>query len=179
MQKRGYFFTLDVLIAMIVMVVGFMLIWSSMGTKTSVTQPYFLAQDLIDFMSTTTVADMTSIEYVRNLTDDGNITKAQLETTVLEQIAFFYYENHTLHKPDFVLKNFTRVILENATPTQYSFEFLLGEMGFEDVIYSQKNPFNKVQNDSDSLVSAKTIISVVIDKTTISDPMVAEVRVWQ
>ncbi len=176
MQKRGYFFTLDVLIALIVMVVGFMLIWSSMATKPQIIQPYFLAQDLIDFMSSTTVADVTSISYVTGLVDNGNISVSQLETTILEQIAFFNYINQTSGgMKDAVLRNFTKVILENATPGQYSFEFILDER----TMYYQQNPFNDIQDESDSLASAKTIISVVVDKNTISEPIVAEVRVWQ
>lgn len=164
---------LDVLIAMIIMVVGFILIWSSMASKPNIVQPYFLAQDTIDFLSTT-IADVSSTDYVNSLITDGNITS--FDTTIFEQIALFYYENNTLKRPnDYVLRNFTRIILQNSTPSQYSSEFSIDQHN----IFYQQNPYNKPQNDSDSLVSAKTIVSVVIDKSDISPPYVAEIRVWQ
>jgi len=176
MQKRGYFFTLDVLIAMIVMVVGFVLIWAAVAGQPQVVQPYFLSQDIIDYLSTTTVGDMTSKQYVRNLTFNGNISTEQMELSLLEQIALFYTLNDTAQRPnDYVLKNFTKVVLRNATPRQYSFDFRLNG----NVLYSQRNPSNRPQHMSDALSSAKTIVAVVVDKDIVSDPYIAEVRVWQ
>ncbi len=178
MQKRGYFFTLDVLIALIVIVVGFILIWSSMASRTHIVQPYFLSQDTLDLLASSTVADVSSLDYVKKLREDGNITLQQYDNTLLEQMALYYHQNETGSRPnDYVLKNFTRVILTNATPEQYSLELRLDNK----TLYYQQNPFNKPQDDSGALVSSKTVVSVVIqgDEISISEPYIAEVRVWQ
>ncbi|MCX6707376.1 MAG: hypothetical protein NT001_04530 [Candidatus Woesearchaeota archaeon] len=192
MKKRGFFFTIDVFIAMIVIVVGFILIWSSMASRTLVTQPYFLSKDTLDFLSTSTNADVSGIDYVNKLINNGTIT--DLKLTLAEQIALFYYKTTLAQIPsdpltlnDFVLKNFTRHILENSTPEQYSLEMMIHHMdenGLEinKTLYLQQTAMNKGPSESDSLVSSKTIVSVVImqgDEFEISPPYVLEVRVWQ
>lgn len=182
MKKRGYFFTIDVFIAMIVIVVGFILIWSSMASRTLVTQPYFLAKDTVDFLSKSTNADVSGIAYVNELINTGEITDFKL--TLAEQIALFYYINGTGEpkRQDYVLKNFTRHLLANSTPGQYSFEVIIHSMDKNSTLYLQQNLMNKNPAESDSLISSKTIVSVVVrngDVFTISPPYVLEVRVWQ
>ena len=177
MQKRGYFFTIDVLIALIIMVVGFIMIWSSLASRTLITQPYFLAQDMIDFLQSTKNKDVSSLPYVAQLIADGNITDYEL--TVLEQMALFYYLNNTpgeyYGKKGKILENYTKAILENATPWQYSFSFSIGNY----IIFNQTGISGRLQNESDSLISSKTIVSVVASKDELSPPYIAEVRVWQ
>jgi hypothetical protein len=191
MKKRGFFFTIDVFIAMIVIVVGFMLIWSSMASRTLVTQPYFLSKDTLDFMSASTNADVSNIDFVNKLVLDNKIT--DLKLTLAEQIAFFYYkttltpaQSDPLTLNDSILRNFTRHILENSTPEQYSLEVIIHDSEIvpevNKSLFIQQNPMNKGPNESDSLVSSKTIVSVVVmdgDIFTISSPYVLEVRVWQ
>ncbi|MCX8147237.1 MAG: hypothetical protein N3D84_02105 [Candidatus Woesearchaeota archaeon] len=172
-KKRGYFFTLDVLIALIIIVIGFLAIWSSIAARSLITQPYFLAQDLLDFLQSTKNKDVSSLPYVTKLIADGNITN--YENTVLEQIGLFYYLNSIYHNKQDILYGYTKEILSNATPEQYSFEFLLNGS----TIYTQQGLSNKAQKDSDSLISAKTIVVVSISRDELPQTYIAEVRVWQ
>jgi hypothetical protein len=198
MKKRGFFFTIDVFIAMIVIVVGFILIWTSMTSRALVIQPYFLSKDTVDFLSESTILDITSRPYIQALVLSKNITIPDYENTIAEQIALFYYQNVTssdgiavdppthpqIRNNDAVLKNFTRELLNNSIPPQYSFEVILHDpsiAGKNTSLYLQQNEFNKIPENSDSLVSSKTIVSVIIKNETvrISPPYVLEVRVWQ
>lgn len=176
MLKRGYFFTLDILMALFILVAVFLTIWSSASTQTHVSQPYFLAQDIMNLLQSTKNKDFSAEPGVISLISNRNITDYEL--TVLEQMALFYYEDTVigpLGSKTEVLENFTNTILSNVTPPQYSFEFSIDNR----VLYSQLNPLSKEQNDSESLVSSRAIVSVVYNKLDLSPPYLAEVRVWQ
>lgn len=92
MKKRGFFFTVDVTIAMVIIVIGFLLIWSFYVTEGKKEQSYFYAQDAIDFLSYSTVGSVSgTIPYIYKLIQDKKITT--FENTLLEQITLFYIED--------------------------------------------------------------------------------------
>ncbi|MBD3312868.1 hypothetical protein GF345_00340 [Candidatus Woesearchaeota archaeon] len=160
--------------ALFILVVIFLAIWSSEATQTQVTQPYFLAQDTIDLLQSTQVKDFSSHPSVLHLINNRNITDYEL--TILEQMALFHLKDtQDPGSYNVSLRNFSEVILQNLTPIQYSFQFIIDER----VVYTQISPLSEEQNNSESLVSSRTIVAVVDNKTELSPPFVAEVRVWQ
>lgn len=173
MKKRGYFFTVDVTIAMIIIVIGFLLVWSFYISETRKIQPYFYSQDIIDYLSTNTLASVSgTTPYVNKLIKDGNITT--LDNTLLEQIALFYMNREAgwqLH----LAENLTRNSLVNILPEQYGADILLNRT----VLYSKSSNYTSIANESDVLISAKKMVVVVFNKVNLSDPYMMEVRVWR
>ncbi|HLC47374.1 MAG TPA: hypothetical protein VJI75_06635 [Candidatus Nanoarchaeia archaeon] len=189
MSKKGYFFTIDVIIAMVIIVVGFTLIWVSFVSETQQRQPYFYAQDILDFLSTTTNQDLSVMPAVQELFFNGNIT--DLDRTALEQIGAFYKKRQTETSPekkealDTMILNYTATIVQNTVSSQYSYELYFKH----ELIYNQSGLSGRTQETSDVLVSAKKLVVIVIDHTgeenwagqriELSSPMLAEVRVWR
>ncbi|MFC1730260.1 hypothetical protein ACFL6I_07965 [candidate division KSB1 bacterium] len=179
MKKRGYFFTLDVSIAMIIVVVGFLLIWSFYITETKKEQPYFYAQDVIDVLSSTQIAGVAGTNnYIQQLVMDGNIT--HFDNTILEEIALLYMRESVLScmwagcKPH-LAENLTRSVVGEIVPNQYSLEVIINN----ERLYWLNSSAGTLQDDSDILISAKKMVVVVHNKVNLSEPYLAEVRVWR
>ncbi|MBD3203748.1 hypothetical protein GF327_05605, partial [Candidatus Woesearchaeota archaeon] len=58
LKKRGYFFVLDALIAILILGVGFVLISSARPEKTPYIQSKHLSQDLMNVLSQTKINDL-------------------------------------------------------------------------------------------------------------------------
>lgn len=177
MKKRGYFFTVDVSIAMIIIVIGFILIWSFYTAEARKEQPYFYAQDALNFLSSNTVGSVTgTIPYVQELLRDRNITN--LDNTLMEQIALFYItETAGCMWSDcmpHLAENLTRNVLKDAIPPQYEAHVL-----FNHTSLYKTNATGLGENESTLLVSAKKMVVVVVNKVNLSDPYMMEVRVWR
>lgn len=176
MKKRGYFFTVDVTIAMVILVIGFILIWSFYVTETKKEQPYFYAQDAIDFLSHTTIASVSGTNpYMQSLVLDGNITS--LDNTLLEQIALSYMNDNDKADADKTnaAGNITRYVLKDIIPVQYGIRLILNDTD----IYVKNATTGSGEDQSDTLISAKKMVVVVFNKVNLSDPFMAEVRVWR
>jgi hypothetical protein len=174
MKKKGYFFTLDVAIAMVIIVIGFLLIWSFYTFQVKKTQPYFYAQDILDFMSSTSISAVSgSIPYVQDLIFDKNITN--FDVTLLEQVAIFYMAEPDRPAPSYLPQNFTRHMLQGTVPEQYSMQLIFNNTP----IYTMNGSANVAQNESSTLISAKKMVVVVVGQTNLSDPYMMEVRVWR
>lgn len=183
MKKRGYFFTIDVSIAMVIIVIGFLLIWSFYVTETKKVQPYFYARDAISLLSDTPVAAVTgTTPYIQGLARDGNITN--LDNTLLEQIALSYIkDNGKLDMSPcggppcktYTAHNITRHVLQDVVPEQYGVEVLFNHTQ----LYPINSSLYKWQNESDLLISAKKMVVVVLNKVNLSEPYIMEVRVWR
>ena len=176
MKKRGYFFTLDVIIAMVIMVVGFVLIWANVITETGQRQPYFYAQDMLDILSTTKNIEVSRDKYVQDRFLDGNIS--DLEIPALEQIVLFYWKSlespGDSWRPEMTI-NYTERVTKNLIPSQYSYEISIDRVR----IYNQSGLSNRTQNTSDILINAKKLIIIQTGKTSLSPVFLTEVKVWR
>lgn len=178
MKKRGYFFTIDVSIAMVIIVTGFLLIWSFYLNEAKKEQPYFYAQDVLDFMSNTPVsAVIGTVPYIQKLVRDGNITN--LDNTILEQTALSYMnEIGNCIWPDcepHLSENITRNTLQDVIPEQYGMHVILNSS----TLYVKNATTGRPENESDILISSKKVVVVVFNKVNLSDPYMMEVRVWR
>lgn len=177
MKKRGFFFTLDVIIAMVILVVGFVLIWANILTETEQRQPFFYAQTLIDTLSTSSNLDVSNNNlYIQQLIIDGNIT--DYDMPVLEQIILFYKNKNKPSAQPWekeMLFNFTQAVAKRVVVRQYSFALTINE----ELIYNESTLATPLQNQSEVLISAKKLLVLVTDQSDLSGPYLAEVRVWR
>jgi len=162
-STRGFFFTTDVLLCIIVLVIGFILVWSSFTEEPPKEQPYFLAEDVSTIMATTRNVDI--LDKIRPMVDDGTVT--DLEHTMFEQIGEFYVKDDRG-----AAWNYTRRFAENILPSQYSIAVL-----FENVtVYNQTRGVS--QEQSAFLLSSKRMVVVVVNESQLFGPFTGEVRVW-
>ncbi|MBI4150311.1 hypothetical protein HY488_02810 [Candidatus Woesearchaeota archaeon] len=161
--RRGFFFTTDVMLCIIVLVIGFVLVWSSFTEEPPKEQPYFLAEDVSSIMATTTNADV--LDKIMSLVEDGSVVN--FEYTLFEQIGDFYVQG----KYDIAFQ-YTKRLAENILPPQYSIAIL-----FENyTIYNQTRTVS--QNQSAFLLSSKRMVVIVSNASELLGPYTGEVRVW-
>ena len=163
MVKQGYFFTLDALIAVGVLIAGMIWILSINTYVPSQSQTAFTAEDSISTIANIRLYELNS-RYVDKLMDNGTVTRK--DNTLLEQVGEFYYKNDIPSASSFV---------ENVTygqiPQQYGFELLID--GYS--MYAS----SATSNTTALLISERVIISGITNKTLMYGPYEAEVRVWQ
>ncbi|MBU1202002.1 MAG: hypothetical protein KJ583_06050 [Nanoarchaeota archaeon] len=93
MRKRGsYFFVLDAMIGGAIFLVTVIIIISSQLNTPDKRQSYLLANDVMYLLSTTKIIDFRN-PYISTLANDGNIT--DYEQSLFLQISEFYYTNRT------------------------------------------------------------------------------------
>ena len=116
-KKRGYFFILDAMLALFIIVIGVFLITSSYVNVPKPTQVGLLSDDLLNFLSKTKIKDLNN-PYVGvggELWSQGMITDA--DNTLLQHIGEFYAANN----PD-VASRFIQNVSQGVMPHQFRYE---------------------------------------------------------
>jgi len=180
MQRKGYIFSLDAIVAIGVMVVGIVLVLLSLSYKPTESQVVFLSQDMVNALYSTRIYDLNDQDYlyVHYLKQNGTIT--HMENTILEQIGELYYRNVTF-KCQWCLgaaRRFTQNLTRYSIPEQYSFEIIVNNL----TIYERNgtNPsLSSAKNESRLLMTSRRIFSGFMNTTAMWGPYTAEVAVWQ
>lgn len=115
MELKGYFFTLDAILALTLVSTAIILLSSISITEPPMTQTSFLAEDLMSVLSELKVGEMNS-SYVEKLIENGTIT--QLNNTILEQIGEFYAEGSDATAAEFFY-NITSGIISDQNIALY------------------------------------------------------------
>ncbi len=162
-SRHGFIFTVDVMLCMIVLVIGFVLVWSSLTEEPPKEQPYFLADDVATIMATTINADI--LDKIDSFVERGAITN--LEYTIFEQIGEFYVKNEM----DDAFR-YTKLFAQNILPPQYSIA----------ILFENEAVYNKTKalppEKAAFLISAKRMVVMVANESQLLGPYTAEVRVW-
>ena len=118
MHKKGYFFTLDAMLSLGVLVLGSFLLLSSFTNVPSRTQTSIFAEDVSKFLSTTKIEELNN-PYAGiggELWNQGYITNQG--NTLLQQIGEFYYKNELIIAEKFILN-----ATDSLIPAQFKLEF--------------------------------------------------------
>ncbi len=140
-MKKGYFFTIDALLALFILVTGFLLLSNLYVSTQPRTQLNYYSEDMISLFSDMKVGELNNT-YLQKLIDDGNIT--DMDNTILEQIGIFWVTNRTG-----LARNLAQNISGDLIPDRFGFSFIVGN----DVVYSQP------KGRSDELVTFKNMIT--------------------
>lgn len=167
-MKKGYFFTLDAFIAMSILVLCVVLIFSIHAAKPYPMQSIFISDDMMYYLSSTKCYELQN-EYVMNLTRDGNITMP--ENSLVEQIAVFYVRGK-----GGIARNLTRQVAGSMMPSKYGVQLRIYNSThiFEDTL----NGGGIGQTESRMLISSKVVL-FGLENDTSWGPLTAEVRLWQ
>jgi len=173
-KKRGYFFVLDAVLALTILVIGVFLITSSYVNAPQPTQVSLLSDDLLNFLANNKIKDLNNAYAGIGgvLWNQGAITDA--DNSLLQQLGEFYATN----KLD-TAEKFIANVSNGVVPDQFRYEVWM-----DNVILYPKTPAQehaRSRNSTELLLTSKKITFGILNKTT-SDmwgPYKAEVYVWQ
>jgi len=173
LKKRGYFFILDAVLALLVLVIGVFLITSSYVKVPQQAQVGLLSDDLLNFLSNTKIKDFNN-PYAGiggELWNNGLITEP--DNSLLQQTGEFYATNRLD-----IAEKFISNVSSGIVPVQFRYEVWMNNV----VLYPTQTPEHaKSRNSTEILLTSKKITFGVLNKTT-SDlwgPYKAEVFVWE
>jgi len=174
LKKRGYFFVLDAVLGLMVLVTGVFLITSSYIDVPQPVQVELLSDDLLNFLSNTKIKDLNN-PYAGiggELWKQGEITEA--ENSLLQQIGEFYATN----KPD-TAEKFIQNVSKESIPSQFRYEVWMNGA----ILYPKTPSAEHIEskNSTGLLLTSKKITFGVINKTTSNlwGPYKSEVFVWE
>lgn len=188
MQKRGYFFSIDAFIAMIIIVAGIVLILAQFTTKPYQMQTFLISEDFLNTLANTKIYEINDYDYseIKDQKTNGHITS--LSNSILEQMGEYYYRNLTLNNMGCTSEacsnplnsdcscinkstEFLESFLHNSIPSQYD---LFISMETKKIFYNSTDP-----TLSRNLIVYKRIVSGVYNNTYSWGPYVVNITVWQ
>jgi len=173
MNRKSYFFTLDAMMSLGILILGFTLIFSSYTNIPSNLQTSISSKDLLNFL------DGTEIEELNNpyagiggtLWQQGYINTK--DNSLLQQIGEFYFSNNII-----IAERFIANVTENLIPKQFKFEFWIDGNLLYPSSPTQQHIYSK--NSTNILLTSRKITYGIINDTAILfGPYEAEVLVWQ
>jgi len=171
LNRRGYFFLIDSVLALIVLAMGAFLIFSLYSNVPQKEEPAILSDDLMDFFANSKIKDIDN-PYAGlggELWNLGLINNS--ENTLLQQLAEFYGNNNLDEAEQFILE-----LTNESLPSQFKFEFWMdGQLLYPDTEQTDSKNAAKV------LLPSKKIVYGISNKDTgdMFGPYNAEVIVWR
>lgn len=173
MDKKGYFFTLDSMLSLGILILGSFLIFSSYTLVPSKIQTNILAKDIIDFFGNTKIEELNN-QYAGiggTLWQQGLIIDK--DNSLLQQLGEFYFSNNLIIAEKFIVN-----ITNNLVPPQFSFEFWIDDNLIFPSVLTEEHIFSK--NSTDLLLTSRKItFGLINDSAVLIGPYDVEVLVWQ
>jgi hypothetical protein len=175
MNKKGIFFTIDVILAITVLVIGMAVTFAAFIESPTYIQPRSLSSTLMNFFVSTNI-DELNVPYVTELAVDNTIDNS--DDSIMVAMGKLYSQG----KRD-ILVNMVR----NIT---YSNDLVIDPFDFAIFIRDEANQevtdSNVIYNSSDwksipethTLITAKRVIVGLTNESRLWGPFVAEVWVW-
>lgn len=173
-KKRGYFFVLDAVLAVSVLIIGVFLVASSYVNAPKPAQVELLSGDLLNFLSSTKIKELNN-PYAGiggQLWSQGIITDA--DNSLLQQIGYFYATNQLG-----IAEKFIQNASKGVLPEQFNYEVWMDNT----ILYPRRQSAEHIssKNSTEILLTSKKITFGILNSTT-SDmwgPYKAEVFVWE
>jgi hypothetical protein len=140
-KRKGLFFTIDALIAALIMITGLLMITSSYVSEQPKTMKASMSQDLLNILAEMKVYEANST-YIQELVSNGTIKDVNI--TLLQQIGEFWSNGNMTLAHDFALD-----VSEGILPNIFGYNIIFDN----ETIYTRSNP---VMN---SLVTSKKVIT--------------------
>ena len=187
LDRRGYFFLIDSIIALGVLAVGTFLIFALYANVPSKEEVAILSDDIMDFFANNKIKDVNN-EYAGlggTLWEEeggdtglcpGEELTANVENTLLGQVAEFYEKSAGNSCYLGLAQKFIDELTKNVLPLEYTFEFWMnGQLLYPDTEQTDSKSATKV------LIPSKKIVYGILNKETgdMFGPYNAEVLVWR
>ncbi|MFH1328605.1 MAG: hypothetical protein ABIH76_07190, partial [Candidatus Bathyarchaeota archaeon] len=143
-KKRGFFFSIDALLAAAILLSGVLLVSSQYVSRSPTIHVNHISQDVLECLSELQVYELES-DYVDNLRSQGVISSVDNNRSVLEMIGRFWSSNNLS-----VANDFAADILEEVVPSNYGFGVF---MNVEDMVYQRSNVTPVTVNSAKKVIS--------------------------
>lgn len=187
-NKKAYFFLIDSILALSVLVIGAFLVFTFYIEKPSATTPEMLSEDLMTFFANNKISDINDIEIGLNgaywssqdvVDCNGEPITPDAQSTLLQQIAILYktkQDTGTNCYTDVIARGFVERLTRNALPLQYKFEFWMNN----ELIYPATEELVS-KGAAKVLIPSKKIVYGIFNQETgdMFGPYSTEVLVWR
>jgi len=141
LQKKGFFFTVDALLAASILLGGLIILSSNYISTQPTIHLNYLSQDIINCLDTLKINELNN-SYVDGLIANGNITDTN--NSILQQVGEFW----AAEKFE-IARMFMGNITEDILPDRYGFGMWISE----DLIYQRDNPPPSSRSSARKLIS--------------------------
>ena len=187
LNKKGYFFIIDAVLALGVLAVGAFLIFTSYTDISSKEDPTILSEGIMDFFANNKIKDIDN-KYAglsgTLWTDEGKEgglcagveLTANAENTLLQQIAIFYEKSSDNSCYLNLAEKFILKLTENVLPQKYEFELWMDDQ----LLYPSTEQTDS-KDAAEYLIPSKKIVFGILNQETgdMFGPYNAEVFAWQ
>ncbi|HLD86916.1 MAG TPA: hypothetical protein VJB12_02535 [Candidatus Nanoarchaeia archaeon] len=172
-KKRGFFFTLDAVMALTVIGIGFFLVLTAYLFVPPRSQTEAIAQSALQFLSTTAIENLND-PYAGiggELWESGKIS--QRDNTLLQQIAHFEAKGDRE-----TAELFVDAILDEIVPMNYGFQIKVNGNSLYPLVESSELIASK--QETDLLIAREIVVYGVLNTTTfeIWGPSAVQIMVW-
>ena len=184
LDRRGYFFLIDSILALTVLAVGAFLIFTSYISVPSKDEPAILSEDLMDFLANNKIKDVNNLEVGLGgtywseveVTDcNGGPITPNPENTLLQQAGNLYENSKVDDCYLDIARTFISKLTQNSLPSRYNFEFWIDNK----LIYPDTEQ-TESKNKADVLIPSKKILYGIMDPEVgdMFGPYNTQVFVW-
>ena len=187
LNKKGYFFIIDAVLALGVLAVGAFLIFTSYTDISSKEDPTILSEGIMDFFANNKIKGIDN-KYAglsgTLWTDEGKEgglcegveLTANAENTLLQQIAIFYEKSSDNSCYLNLAEKFILKLTENVLPQKYEFELWM-----DDQLLYRSTEQTDSKDAAEYLIPSKKIVFGILNQETgdMFGPYNAEVFAWQ
>lgn len=174
LDRRGYFFLIDSILALGVLAIGAFLIFTSYINLPSKEEPTILSDDIMDFFADNKIKDVDN-PYAGiggELWQQGIINNS--EYTLLQQVAVLYTNSNLVEAEKFIIN-----LTGNSLPPQFVFEFWMDNL----LLYPKSPSPGHLASKSSTkvLIPSKKIVFGILNEETgdMFGPYNTDVLVWR
>ncbi len=181
-SRKGFFFVIDSIMAIVILSIGIYMILSSYMVFADRDQTALTSRSLLSFMDNVTIASYDSdykFEELMGLSGGGNYI-TRYDNSLSEQLGEFFFRDRWD-----LASGLAGDIVEKVVPQQFEAEILVKEpvSDIEETIYERNTDPSFSSDDSRLVVPYKSIVMGDFESEDGSPepwgPYVIEVRVWQ
>jgi hypothetical protein len=167
MNRKGFFFTLDIILAVTVLVVGVVLLYADVARTPPTLQASLVVADVLNLLQTVRVIDTTD-PIILELRINNTITADDSERTILDLMAILHNRGESNYAAT-ILDSFTR----NTAAGRYNVQYYLNNS----LLFSY-NQTNMTIEEAPTAVIGRRVILTSENDTVLVGPLVFEVRAW-
>ena len=193
LNRRGYFFLIDSILALTVLAVGAILIFTSYINVPSKDEPEILSEDIMDFFANNKIKDINNAEVglggtywgsAEVIACNGQSIKPDPENTLLQHVGELYENNIIQSKSCYIdiARTFIENLTQNTLPPSYNFEFWIHDEidGIDRLLYPDTEQVDSKNADRVIIPSKKIVYGIINQETgDMFGPYNIEVLVWQ
>tara|TARA_Y100000310_G_scaffold340439_1_gene436254 strand:- start:22066 stop:22602 length:537 start_codon:yes stop_codon:yes gene_type:complete len=168
--KKGYFFILDSVVAVMIMTVAFMALYSDPVDTPQKERLDLMAGDIEVFLSNTRIneLDSTEISIIGTYLSNGDITDKR--NTIMQQVGEFYQLSE-----DPKASSLLDGVIGTIVPSQFNFEIYIENT----LIYSRVMPGHSKDNSRVVIIKRGIVYGIDEDGFSLWGPYISEVRMWE